>query len=163
VTIVDPQQYLDDLDSSIIASVKAAGAEWAAHHVPPANGADVTIDIQVDITTAYPRAASGPGFYVADGSDGSLTIQQTGVADKILTGQDGNGTAPDATTFLNPDYARNELYFSPDPTNPNSIVPSDKTDAESVFTHGIGHELAFSGFRDFSNPTTFTTPGFETV
>jgi hypothetical protein len=163
VTIVDPAHFVDDLDSAIIASIKAAGAEWASHLAPPSDGANVTIDLEVDMTIYTPRAATPNGLGVQIETSDGITIDQTNVAYKILTGEDPNGVLPDNTIVLNPDYVRNELYFSPDPTNPNSIIPSDKTDAESVFAHEIGHELAFSGLRDFSNPTTFTTPGFETV
>jgi hypothetical protein len=165
ITIIDPDHQVDDLDAAIVATVKAAGADWAGQFAGPADGSPVTIEIEVDISAITPRAASQSNFNVpVDTSDG-FTVVRAGVADKISTAGDANGAAPDATIFLNPNYAREELFFDPEPTTRGTMIPGDRTDAVSVFEHEIGHDLGIDGFRDLFDPTSFPffPPNTESV
>ena len=45
-------------------------------------------------------------------------------------------------------YLQNELWFDPSPTSRTGVVPTNRTDARSVFLHEFGHAFAFSGWRD---------------
>jgi hypothetical protein len=88
-----------------------------------------------------------------------LRMVEQGAANKIRTGIDGNGTAPDIEFNLNiNDYLANELWFGSAAT----AVPTNKTDATSVFLHEFGHAFAFNGFRNPVDPGT-VTGGFKST
>jgi len=53
---------------------------------------------------------------------------------------------PDGFITIGPDYLANELWFDPNPLARLIPVPSNKTDAGSVFIHEMGHILGFNGF-----------------
>ena len=53
-----------------------------------------------------------------------------------------------AIITLNTSYVSDELWFDPDPATRTTPVPSNRTDAVSVFLHELGHVMAFNGWRD---------------
>jgi hypothetical protein len=81
---------------------------------------------------------------------GGYDIYEQGAAAKLRTGVDPNAASPDISIGLNPTYMTSELWFDPSPASRTTAVPSDRTDAVSVFLHELGHAFAFNGWRDGS-------------
>jgi hypothetical protein len=141
--------YYDRIRSNVI----SAGNEWASHF---GSGSSASVQVQLsfaDIATA--SGASLTNAYV--GVSGGIATYEQGAAYEIRTGRDANGSAPDiGITIGRNGYLQNELWFDPSPNRQTVAVPSNRTDARSVFLHELGHAFAFSGWRDGQ---TGTLPG----
>jgi len=141
--------YYDRIRSNVI----SAGNEWAGYF-----GSNYNASLQVqlsfaDIATA--STASLTNSYV--GVSGGIATYEQGAAYEIRTGIDPNGTAPDVRITIGRNgYLQNELWFDPSPSRQTATVPSNRTDARSVFLHELGHAFAFNGWR---NGQTGTLPG----
>ncbi len=129
-----------------LSNVRAAVGRWSTFLMPPASPAVITVLVRVD--NAYPRAAGRSETTIFVGSSGGYDIFDQGAAYEARTGIDPNGTSHDAVITLNTSYVANELWFDPDPGTRTAPVPSNRTDAVSVFLHEVGHILAFNGWRD---------------
>jgi hypothetical protein len=150
VTFDDPLNLAAAYRSQIDAHLGAAVAAWATHL---AGSAEVDIEVRMSTSLAYASGHSATSAYVGEAAGGSLWAQ--GMAYKISSGIDPNGSAPDVILDLNPNYMANTLWFDPNPYARTAAVPNNRTDAESVFIHEIGHALAFNGWGD---PLTGRTP-----
>lgn len=116
-----------------------------------AGGADIEVELELDLAGKVPRAA---GNSVASGfvrHDGTYAIFEQGLAFEIRTGTDPNGSEPDVRIMLNPGYLEDELWFDPEPLMRTAQVPLDRTDAVSVFAHELGHAFGFNGWWDEPN------------
>jgi len=141
--------YYDRIRSNVI----SAGNEWAGFF-----GSNYNASLQVQLSFADIATASGASLtnsYVGV-SSGIATYEQ-GAAYEIRTGLDPNGAAPDLRITIGRNgYLQNELWFDPSPNRQSVAVPSNRTDARSVFLHEFGHAFAFNGWR---NGQTGTLPG----
>jgi hypothetical protein len=157
-TINDPTGTLAPFSSQIISNMNAAGARWAQTLQSTFN---VTISIEVQLNNSFPRATGASATTVFVGSSGGFNIFEQGVAGEIRTGIEPNGAAPDVIVTLNINYTANELWFDPDPISRTIPVPTNRTDAVSVFLHELGHAVSFNGWRDNFNaslPGNFMSP-----
>ena len=147
VTLDDPTQQLAPWAASIQSHLVAAGAAWADELV-----GEASLEILVkpgSVARATGRSLTSAFFDVEDGKN----VFEQGAAAEIRTGLDPNGAAFDIEIVLNPMYVADELWFDPDPTVRLAEVPTDRTDAMSVFLHELGHALAYNGWNDGkSNP-----------
>jgi hypothetical protein len=111
--------------------------------------ADAAIQLQVRVEQTATNTAHGASetSHFLRNTNG-INIFEEGVTAELKTGQDPNGAAFDAHIVLDPDYITNNLWFDPDPLSRIAPVPSNRTDAASVFLHELGHIFAFSGWRD---------------
>jgi len=132
--------YYDKIETH----VKAAGSLWEQYFTGNAN-LEVTIGFH-DIPRADGRSTTTS--YLSN--NGSYSVWQAGAASEINTGIDPNGATSDIEiNFSNStDYLTNELWFDPNPFDNIADVPSNKTDALSVFEHELGHALGFNGWID---------------
>jgi hypothetical protein len=89
-------------------------------------------------------------------NNGTIDIFEQGAAGELRTGIDPNGDTPDIEFTFGTNYLQNSLWFDPDPVARTAPVPSNRTDAVTVFLHEFGHAFAFNGFR---NGTTGELPG----
>ena len=150
VSFNDPLNLAADYRSRIDAQLGAAVSAWGAHL---AGSGEVDIEVRMSTNLPYASGHSATSAYVGETAGGSLWAQ--GLAYKISSGIDPNGSAPDVIMDLNPNYMANTLWFDPNPYARTAAVPNNRTDAESVFIHEIGHALAFNGWGD---PLTGRTP-----
>jgi hypothetical protein len=155
VVVVDPAGPLAPFVSQIEKHAKAAGDEWSRFLViPPGAPGPRTITISVALDPFVTRAGgrSATTGFVANRA--GYNIFEQGQAFEIRTGIDPNGATSDVEITFEPDYFFSELWFDAAPViSPRSQpvnIPSDKTDAFSVFVHEIGHALAFNGWMDWS-------------
>jgi hypothetical protein len=145
VTFNDPGAAYLGYYADITRNVQAAGTDWASRFQLTV---DTTLDIRIDFG-AIPTATGASAASSFVGSIGGLNIFEQGAAAKLKTGLDANGAAPDINfTIGSTGYLQNELWFDPNPEVQTAEVPSDKTDARSVFLHEFGHALGFNGWRD---------------
>jgi PEP-CTERM motif len=148
VSFDDPGSAHHLFYADITRNVQAAGADWVSRFQVNVN---TTLDISIDfgaIGTA--TGASAAASFL--GLSGGLNTYEQGAAAKLKTGLDVNGAAPDIrfTIGIN-GYLQNELWFDPNPQTQAAAVPSNKTDARSVFLHEFGHAFAFNGWRNGTN------------
>ena len=124
--------------------VQAAGRRWCrALAVTTSPTIEMVVSV-ADIPTA--NGASASTAYI--GTIGGRDTYEQGVAHELRTGEDPNGTDPDANITFGLAYLRNELWFDPDPEARTAPVPADRTDAMSTVLHELGHILAYNGWAD---------------
>jgi len=140
----DPASPFSGYYSRITTNLLAAGSVWNQF----IGGQSVSIDLQVRFDTLTPRATGGSAIPVFVSNNGTYNVFQQGAAAEIQSGSDPNGILPDGIITINPSYLTDELWFDPDPYSRLAPVPSNKTDAESVFIHELGHILGFNGYLD---------------
>ena len=145
VTFADPGGPQASFESAIRSNVYAAGMAWA-----PYFGGDAVIDIVVAFDSSVATVNSGSVASSRVGTDPALNIFEQGAALKARTGIDVNGSAPDALITIGTDYLWNELFFDPAPGT-GVPVPTDRTDAISIFTHELAHVFAFNGWLDYTS------------
>lgn len=132
--------------NAITSHVQAAGAAWAA--LFDFDGTR-TITVRISIDANLPTAN---GTSLASTSVGTLAgrvTYQQGAASELASCEDPNGDAtPDVAFTMGLAYLRNELWFDPDPVARSATVPSDRTDAMSLFLHEFGHAFAYNGWSN---------------
>lgn len=141
VQIVDDDHLITGLYDQIVAHVGAALTDWGQYIVGSGN-----IDVEVKVTDSIVRSAGASRASAFIRDKNGIAVYGAGTAYKINNGVDVNGSAPDIEILLNPNYARDELWFDPDPLSRLALVPVNKTDAVSVFLHEVGHAIAFNGW-----------------
>ncbi len=147
VVIDDPEDDFLALHADVEAAVLAAGARWAeVFEVSQPITLDVLVRLGADVT----RAGGRSGTSVYAGYDGQRDLWEQGAAAKIRTGIDPNPGEPDVVLYVERNYLLNELWFDPNPFEQTAPVPSNRTDAVSVFKHEFGHALAFNGWLDWA-------------
>ena len=104
------------------------------------------LDILVRVAPiAGGRASTAPSTTVLIGTNGARQLYEVGTINELRTGQDPNGSEPDAVITVDPSYLTNELWLSSDPL---AAVPANKTDGFTAFLHEMGHALGIIGLRD---------------
>ena len=141
VQIVDDNHLITGLYDQIVSHVGAALTDWGQYIVGNGN-----IDVEVKVTDSVVRSAGASRASAFIRDKNGIAVYGAGTAYKINNGVDVNGSAPDIEILLNPNYARDELWFDPDPLSRLALVPVNKTDAVSVFLHEVGHAIAFNGW-----------------
>ncbi|MFZ4575062.1 MAG: hypothetical protein ACOYN0_11730, partial [Phycisphaerales bacterium] len=145
VVTLDPAAVgLQPFRTQILACMEAACARWGQ----VLNGANVTIEVSVLENNQFPRATGYSLTSAFVRQEGGLRIYEQAVAHEVRTGVDPNGNLPDLIVTLNQSYTSGELWFDPAPGTRTLPVPTNRTDAVSVFLHEIGHAVAFNGWRD---------------
>ncbi|GFE70296.1 Calx-beta domain-containing protein [Chroococcus sp. FPU101] len=147
-TINDPSNTFTAYYTAIQSHVEAAGSYWGNYLQ-----GNASLEVIVNFTNSIPRATGGSVTSSFVRNNGTFNVFEQGAAAEIRTGNDPNGIDPDIEINFNPDYIINELWFDNNPFTRISSLPSDKTDAVSIFIHELGHALAFSGWRDVFNGT----------
>jgi hypothetical protein len=139
---------------SITSNVLAAAQTWLQYF----SSANTTIAIEiefVDDTTTGSGGESLTSYFVTNIN--GINIFEQAAATKLRTGFDQNGdSTPDLKIQLGTNYLVQALWFDPHPLVRVDLIPSDKTDAMSIFLHELCHGWAFNGWI---NQTTGTFPG----
>ena len=141
VSVVDDNHLIAGLYDQIVSHVGAALTNWGQYIVGDAN-----ISVEVKVTDSVVRSAGASRASAFIREQNGIAVYGAGTAYKINNGVDVNGDAADVEILLNPNYARDELWFDPDPFARQALMPADKTDAVSVFLHEMGHAIAFNGW-----------------
>jgi Ca2+-binding RTX toxin-like protein len=152
VSISDPLAAATSYHSAIMSTALAAAQKWAQYL---SGTASIQIEVRIG-QLATNRADGGSATSVYVGEEGGISIYEQGAAGEIRTGVDPNGASPDIIINVDPDYIRDVLWFDPTPNDSGADIPSNRTDAVSVFVHEIGHGLGFNGWRHW---TTGVLPG----
>jgi hypothetical protein len=153
VSLNDPFGLMTPFRSQIESHALAAAEFWGARF-----SSNASIQISIRPANEVARAFGQSTFFPAIAHRNGFSIHEQGAGFELRTGTDPNGTAPDIELGFNLNYLTNELWFDPDPVTRQAIVPSNRTDAMSVFLHEIGHGFAMNGWRadaDFSLPSSF--------
>jgi len=143
ITFDDPlglgATYYNDIHSHIGLALD----QWAVHLV---GSADYNVHVLIDdsVERATGRSLTS-GFFL---NFGGYDVYEQGMAYKLRTGIDSNGSLPDIEIVLNPYYLADELWFDPTPADTLEAVDPNRIDATSVFVHEIGHALGFNGWGD---------------
>jgi hypothetical protein len=146
----DPGGAWSPYYAAIRSNLTAAGAQWSRYL---AGNAAIDISVRFD---SIPTASGYSATSAYVGSSNGYWVYAQGAASEVRTGVDPNGAAPDAILEIGTSYLRDQLWFDPSPTSRTTPVPTTRTDAESVFTHELGHIFGFNGWRD---GTTGALPG----
>jgi hypothetical protein len=133
------------LCDQVVSSTQSAGQLWSN-----AIQGDATLKVVIRFDDLIPRATGRSLTTSFVTTTGGLNVFEQGAASKIRTGIDANGALPDIEFNLNTAYLTNELAFGTDAAS----IPTDKTDALSIFLHEFGHAFAFNGFRNPVAPGT---------
>jgi hypothetical protein len=131
--------------ADISRNVLAAGNDWVSRF--QGNMATTTLTVQIgfaNIATANGR--SGTSSFVRNSA--GVNIFEQGAAAKIKTGVDANGTAADIEFNIGTTGYLQSLWFDPDPVAQTAAIPTNRTDARSVFLHEFGHAFGFNGWRN---------------
>ena len=153
VSFDDPGSTYSAYYSELQNTAQAAVDDWAQYFATPGT---VTVDLTIDLTNSVPRSAGSSNSSTYLQTVNGIDIYEQSVATQVRTGIDPNGSASDATIYMSPDYMTNNLWFDPDPFARTAPVPSDRTDADSVFIHELGHVFGFNGWK---SGTDGTLPG----
>ncbi|MBX9623223.1 MAG: hypothetical protein K2X82_05360 [Gemmataceae bacterium] len=156
VTFDDPGGGYAAYYRPIAQHVAAAGAIWDRHL-----GGEASLEVVVKFDPGTPRATgrSLTSSFAYQNWDGRYVYHQ-GAGAEIRDGVDPNGADPDIEIVLGPGYLRDELWFDPRPFARTAPVPTDRTDAVSVFLHELGHAIGFNGWRDLTTgqlPPTYAS------
>jgi hypothetical protein len=132
--------------AQIHSHIQAAGALWAR-----VLGGSGSIEVVVRPFNG-PRAGGRSLASVHVGSVSGVSIWMQGAAAELRFGVDPNGSGYDMEIVFGQDlqYLGGELWFDPDPVSRTAPVPSNRTDAMSVFLHEMGHAWGFNGWRDWT-------------
>ena len=158
VTFQSPSTPLTPFASQITSNLLAAAARWGQLLDAPT---PVTLEILVRFNPNIPRATGGSATTGFVATRNGFNIFEQGAAFEVRTGIDPNGGTPDINIDLSQGYTTNELWFDPNPATRTTPVPSNRTDAVSVFLHELGHAFSFNGWRDNFNgtlPGNFMSP-----
>jgi len=150
---------LKDLLTSV---VRQAGEEWSRHLKDPSQGStNIVVQIVSDPSTGlFNRPTEGRTSVASDtppNTDSTSKVNknypvpqlyESHAAHKIITGNDSNGNSPDLVINLNPNFLKKNLWFNSATLPPDTKGENAQVDAVSVFSHEIGHALAFNGFRN---------------
>ncbi len=159
IIIDDPFNQLTAFAPAIQSNLGAACARWAQVIDAPAGPVVITILVRVD--NANPRASGHSEASAYVGTFDGVNTYELGAAYEARTGIDPNGAMQDAIITLNTAYTSSELWFDPNPAARTAPVPSNRTDAVSVFLHELGHVFMFNGWRDGLNgqlPSNYQSP-----
>lgn len=148
IQVVDQTGSLAAIRPGLEDCVRAAMLEWGKVLRTPTGA--VNVRIRVTATEALPRttARSGTSTFVA--SRNGYHVFESSLVAKLRTGAETNGFNQDVDLWLNPVYALGTLWYDPQPLVRTALVPIDRIDAISVFTHALAHAIAFYGWRDHS-------------
>jgi PEP-CTERM motif len=131
--------------ADISRNVLAAGNDWVSRF--QGNLATTTLTVQIgfaNIPIANGRSATSS--FVSNSA--GVNIFEQGAAAKIKTGVDANGTAADIEFNIGTTGYLQSLWFDPDPVAQTAVIPTNRTDARSVFLHEFGHAFGFNGWRN---------------
>ena len=143
----DPSRTYAAYYAGISTELAAAASAWIQQIGTSATN---SIDIQVNFDSTYSEGQLTTTSAIYEGTVRGINQYEEGLAPKVTTGTDPNGSTPDLVLSINPQYLTNSLWFDPDPTTRTAAVPSDKLDAESVFLSWFGHAYAFNGWLNSS-------------
>jgi len=159
VTFSGDNGQLSSYYGSVVNDLNNAAADWEKLFV---SGNASTLNVNVVFDNS-PTANSSSLFVTPLYNIGPTWVYQQGAVNAVLNGVHNPWGLYDATIHIGTSYLTNELWFDPNPTNIDP-VPTNKTDAESVFTHEFGHIFGFEGYRDpltggllFGAESTFDT------
>ncbi len=156
VTIVPLPPEFQPLEPAIRSHIIVATQAWASRFRTRPCMIEVLFGLR-----ACPGRGSGRSLVSAPFQDQmheGKHLSEEGAAQKLRTGHDPNGDAPDIELYFDPAYFRT-LWFDPDPRTRTAPMPErsqQKLDAFSVILHELGHAFGFNGFRD---PKTGALPG----
>ncbi|ANY84448.1 hypothetical protein BB934_40315 (plasmid) [Microvirga ossetica] len=143
VSVVDPNGLAATQQDAIISNMSAAVEHWSRYI-----SGDGTIDIEIVITEEAGTASAASVTNTQIGDFNGNVLVRDSVPHELITGVDLNGAEADARVSLPVNYLLNELWLDPTPTDSTEPVPTDKTDALSVFMHEFGHALGMTGFGE---------------
>lgn len=142
--------------SALTNAIQAAGADWARYFQAAPTPVTLSVRVTFDPNIGTANGGSGTTAFVRT-TNGINTFQQ-GAATKLMTGSvpfpPPNGF--DVEFHVGTSYLTNTLWFDPNPHTRTAVIPSNRVDAYSVFTHEFGHAFVFNGWRD---GTTGALPG----
>jgi hypothetical protein len=141
-TISDPNNYLGTKKTLMMENLKAAAKLWAAKFKSSAS-----LHVKIDVfhtPTNFFGGASVTKAYI--GTYNGLNVAEEGALYEMRTGKDPNGTQPDITLWVDPDYLNNEMWLDPQPYQRTADVPYNRLDGVSVFLHELGHAFGFNGY-----------------
>jgi predicted Zn-dependent protease len=150
--IVDPNGLVTSQHDAILVNMNAAVGNWARYI-----SGDGTIDVDIVITDGTGTASAASTTNTQIGEFNGRALVRDSVPHELITGTDLNGAEADARVFLPASYLLNELWLDPNPTQRTTPVPTDKTDAVSVFEHEFGHVLGMTGFGEPDGTLTGNT------
>ena len=143
IDILGGTEATASFEAGMSSNIAAAMDLWTKHL---AGAAAVDIELVFSHEVAYAEATSLASVFVRH--EGTVAVFEQGLAHEIRTGIDPNSSKADLRILLNPVYASCELWFDEQPARRWAQVPSDRTDAVSLFAHELGHALAFNGWWD---------------
>jgi VCBS repeat-containing protein len=146
VSFDDPQGTFSAFYPAITSEIIAAGLDWDDFIL-----GNASLEVIVRFNPNIPTETGGSITSNFVGTHGAFNVFEQGAAAEIRTGVDPNAATPDIQITIGTAYLTNELWFDPDPLRRTVPMPTNKTDAVSVFIHELGHAFAFNGFLDPSN------------
>jgi len=149
VTFDDPEALLETWRAPIESNLLGAGALWSKRLL---GETELWIEVQANPLIAELECRSFTWSYL-NTLEGAIDVFETGASIHIRNGFPASSFHPDIIVEIHPDFARDELWFDPDPIARTESVDPLRVDAVSEFARGLGRALAFDGWMNGNDGT----------
>lgn len=144
VTYNDPGSIYSSYYENLTKTITAAGLDLTSNFLMTGSP---LLNINVNFASIPTvSGASSTTHFVA--YDNSVAVFEQGAAYRIEGGSALPGASDVVFNIGVNGYLQNELFFDSDPFSRSALIPSNQTDAFSVFEHEFSHAFAFNGFRN---------------
>lgn len=162
VTVTDTSNILASAHDALIACANGGLAEWGKY-VGGAGVLSVEIRVQSTATGRLAGASTSNESVGPCRNTSACTLVEEQAIHRLRTGQDNPAMVgvPDVHVDVDTTYWNTQVWVDPDPVGRTAMVPSDRLDCVSLFTHELSHAFGMTGFRDLT--TFLPTVAFQSL
>jgi hypothetical protein len=137
------QAYIDQ----VVRLIQVAGARLSKW-MP--GGGNIDLEVILDPGVQIANGGSQISALTQVGMHGANKVFESAYSYEIRTGVDANGSAPDATIRINPNF---QFWMDPSPET-DGDVPFNAADFITMVQHELVHALGMLGYRDAAGALT---------
>lgn len=140
--------------ANMTAATLATGADWGRYFQ---TATPTTLSVRITLDNSFPRMTGRSGTSEFVNTVNNTNVFEQSAARKLRTGNSPSAPAFDIELTVSQVYLQSNLYFEPTVTARSGAIPTNRTDAYSVFAHELGHAFFMNGWRNGDG--SLTTPG----